>query len=131
MEVKKLSKILYAEDDADIKTIVSHVFELLTDFEVKACENGKQVLDSLDDFCPDLLILDVMMPEMDGLTAYKHIIRDDRWVNLPVIFMTAKAQFHEIETLKRDGAVNIITKPFDPMELPGQIQSIWEACCAK
>lgn len=74
-------------------------------------------MEILKDFVPDLIVSDVMMGSMDGPTLYKLIRQDPKLDGVPVIFMTAKAQMDEIESLYRSGVSGVITKPFDPMTL--------------
>ena len=77
----------------------------------------------------DLCILDVMMPELDGPSTFNKLKEMEKLKNVPVIFMTAKAQVHEVEHFKSLGAIGVITKPFDPMTLCEEIQNIWNASC--
>jgi two-component system OmpR family response regulator len=118
-------KILYAEDEEDIRTIAKIALEDIGGFNVKYCENGKEVLQVIDAFQPDLLLLDVMMPGMDGPTIVKKIRENPQFKKLPTIFMTAKIQPNEIMQYQEMGVVDVITKPFDPMKLADTIRSTW------
>lgn len=121
-----LKKILYAEDEPDIQMIVETVIQSLSDYEIKICENGKKLLAVVDEFKPDLILLDVMMPEMDGPTTFANLKENEATKSIPVVFMTAKAQVHEVKALEDAGAIGIITKPFDPVLLCSEIAKLWE-----
>lgn len=124
--MKELKKILFAEDEPDVQTMVELIITTLSNNKIKICNNGKELLECVEDYKPDLIILDVMMPEMDGPTTFKFLKENENTNNVPVIFMTAKAQIHEIEALSSSGVIGIITKPFDPAELCSIIAKIWE-----
>lgn len=124
--MKELRKILYAEDERDVQTIVEISIWSTSNYEIKICDNGKILLDCVEDYNPDLILLDVMMPEMDGLTTLKHLQTNEKTKNIPVIFITAKAQAHEVSSFNEKGVVGVITKPFDPMLLCSNIKEIWD-----
>jgi CheY-like chemotaxis protein len=86
-------------------------------------------LKQVNSFSPDLLLLDVMMPEMDGPTTLKALRQIPGTLPTPVIFMTAKVQPAEVEELRTLGALDVIAKPFDPMTLADQIKKIWNEKC--
>lgn len=121
-----LTKILYAEDEPDIQSIAQMALEMMGGYTLKVCNNGQEALDSAEDFSPDLILLDVMMPSMDGPTALQEMRKIPALANVPVIFMTAKVQNQEIEEYKAMGAIDVIAKPFDPMTLSETILSLWE-----
>jgi len=121
----ELKKILYAEDEPDVQTVVELTIQAMSEYQIKICDNGKILLDCVEDYNPDLILLDVMMPEMDGPTTFKNLQVSEKTKDIPVIFMTAKAQVHEVETFKETGILGLITKPFDPMSLCSEIESIW------
>lgn len=123
----ELKKILYAEDEVDVQTVVELTIQTMSDYQIKICNNGKELLDLVDEYNPDLILLDVMMPEMDGPTTFKNLQENPKTKNIPIIFMTAKAQVHEVEKFKETGALGVITKPFDPMTLCDEIQEIWNS----
>lgn len=124
--MKELKKILYAEDEPDVQTIVELIVQSMSSYEIKICENGKKLLESVEDYEPDLILLDVMMPEMDGPTTFENLQLNEKTKNIPVIFMTAKAQIHEVKIFQEIGVIGVITKPFDPILLCSKIQEIWE-----
>lgn len=122
----ELKRILYAEDEPDVQTVVGMIIESMSDYEIKICDNGKILLDCVEDYNPDLVLLDVMMPEMDGPTTFKNLQANEKTKDIPVIFMTAKAQIHEVQLFQETGIIGVITKPFDPVTLCTEIQKIWD-----
>lgn len=121
----ELSKILYAEDEPDVQTVVELTVQAMSEYQIRICDNGKKLLECVDEYNPDLILLDVMMPEMDGPTTFKHLQLKESTKDIPVIFMTAKAQVQEVEIFKETGVLGVITKPFDPMNLCEEIREIW------
>lgn len=124
--MKELKKILYAEDDLDVQTIVQISVWSKSNYEIKICENGKLLLECVEDYDPDLILLDVMMPEMDGPTTLKHLRSNEKTKNIPIIFVTAKAQTHEIQLFYEIGAIGVIKKPFETITLCDNIKELWE-----
>ncbi len=122
----ELTKILYAEDDVDIQSIAQMALEMMGGYTLKICNNGQEAIDAIADFQPDLLLFDVMMPLVDGPAAFKEIHANPAYQDIPIIFMTAKAQTGEVDEYYEMGAKGVITKPFDPMTLPDQILKIWQ-----
>lgn len=123
--MEEFTRILYIEDEPDIQTIAQIALESVGGFTLKICSSGEEALENAQSFNPQLLLLDVMMPGMDGpstLTALKKI---PELSNLPAIFMTAKVQPQEIKQLLTYGAIDVIAKPFDPMTLADTIRDIW------
>lgn len=121
-----LNKILLVEDEPDIQEIARLSLETLAHLSVQVCNSGKEALEQAGIFKPDLILLDVMMPGMDGLTTIKHLKADPLLTNIPVIFMTAKTQASEMKNYINFGAIGAISKPFDPMKLAEEIRNIWE-----
>ncbi len=125
--MKKLSHILLVEDEQDIQTIAKMTLEMVGGFQVSLCNNGQEFIDNIEQINPDLIILDVMMPVVDGPTAFTQLQIDNRLNSCPVIFMTAKNQPHEVEALFALGesVVEVIAKPFEPVGLVDKINIIW------
>lgn len=121
-----LARILYVEDEPDIRAIAQMALEAVGGFSVTACASGSEALAAAPTAQADLLLLDVMMPGMDGPSTLKALRALDATAKTPVIFMTAKVQAAEVAQYKELGAIEVIHKPFDPMELSAQIQRIWE-----
>ena len=122
---RELKRILYIEDEASIRTIAITVLEAVGGFSVIACSSGKQALAAAPTADADLILLDVMMPEMDGPATLKALREIPQTAQTPAIFMTAKVQTSEILQYKSLGAIDVIPKPFDPMTLSAQISEIW------
>jgi two-component system OmpR family response regulator len=122
---KPLTRILYVEDEPDIRMVAQMALEAVGGFTVIACASGQEALDAAPGAGADLLLLDVMMPGMDGPTTLKGLRALPATADTPVIFMTAKVQAAEVAVYKGLGAMEVIPKPFDPMELSTQIQRIW------
>ena len=120
-----LSKILYVEDEPDIQSIAKLALEAVGGFTVKICSSGQEALESVTDFSPDLILLDVMMPGMDGPSTLQALRKLDVCAKIPVVFMTAKVQPQEVAGYKALGALSVIAKPFDPMTLSNQVRAIW------
>lgn len=121
-----LNKILYVEDEEDIQMIAQVALEDIGGYTVQICSTGKEAINKAPDFNPDLILLDVMMPDMDGITTLQELRKIGEFSNTPAMFMTAKIQPHEVQQLKELGALDIIAKPFDPMTLSEQIQASWD-----
>lgn len=120
-----LSRILYVEDEPDIRVVAQMALEAVGGFAVIACASGQEALSAALHARADLLLLDVMMPGMDGPSTLKALRELPATAHTPVIFMTAKVQASEVAVYKGLGALEVIPKPFDPMELSAQIQRIW------
>jgi len=102
--------------------------ETLGGFTVEICSSGGEALDRAPAFDPQLILLDVMMPGMDGPTTLGKLRELPQFSATPVIFMTAKVQPGEVAGYREIGAADVIPKPFDPMTLSSQVQIIWERC---
>ena len=89
---KALERVLVAEDDDDIRLIVHHLLETIGGYCVESCQNGAQALEAIPRFEPDLFLSDVMMPEMNGVSALEIMKRTPGLCKIPVVFMTARAQ---------------------------------------
>lgn len=126
MNINPLKNILYAEDESDIREIAKIALEDIGGFSVTYCSNGLEVLEKAKNIKFDLIILDVMMPELDGPAVLQELRKLSSFESIPAIFMTAKIQPDEIAKYKEIGAIEVITKPFDPMTLAERIKKIWE-----
>jgi len=122
----ELKRILYAEDEIDIQKIVKISLEEIGGFEIKICSSGEELLENYESFSPDLILLDVMMPGMSGVETFSELKKKAGFSHTPVIFMTAKVQTNEIQEYKDLGALEVINKPFNPMELPDRLKHIWQ-----
>ncbi|MBO9314701.1 MAG: response regulator [Chloroflexus sp.] len=120
-----LQKILFVEDDPDIQMVAQLALEAVGGYTVQMCSSGKEALAVAEQFAPDLILLDVMMPGMDGPTTLMELRKKPSLTQTPVVFMTARVQRHEIEQYLAMGAADVISKPFDPMTLSAQVADIW------
>jgi two-component system OmpR family response regulator len=121
----ELKRIMHVEDDPSIQTVARVALEAVGGFEVCTCSGGQEALDRFESFAPQLILLDVMMPTMDGPSTLRNLQQQFDLTKIPVVFMTAKVQTNEIESYKALGASDVVVKPFDPMKLSEQIQNIW------
>jgi len=122
---KPLARVLYVEDEPDIRMVAQMALEAVGGFTVTACASGSEALAAAPGAAADLLLLDVMMPGIDGPSTLKALRGLPATAQTPVIFMTAKVQTTEIAQYMALGAIDVIHKPFDPMELSAQIGRIW------
>ena len=118
-------KLLYIEDEPDIREIAEIALED-EGFEIEFCESGLQALDRLSHLRPDVILLDVMMPGMDGPTTLEQLRKIPGCEQIPVIFLTAKVQPREVAEFIGLGALGVIHKPFDPLQLADQIRNFLE-----
>lgn len=123
--MKSLQRITFVDDEPDIREIVQLALEQLGGFTMHLCESGPQALETAPIFHPDLFLLDVMMPGMNGIQTFRRLKEIPEIAGTPIVFMTAKAQTHEIERYHSLGAAGVIQKPFNPLTLPADIQAIW------
>ena len=126
MSTKNLSRILLVEDESDIQAVAQLALEAVGGFTVKICCSGNEALQEAPIFEPDLILLDVMMPVMDGPSTLKVLRQLPLTAETPVIFMTAKVQPQERRFYEELGAIGVIPKPFDPITLSSTIQTIWK-----
>ncbi len=123
---KPLTKLLLVDDDEDTLIIAKYCLERLKGVTVKYVSSGEEAIREAMTFMPDLILLDAMMPQMDGLTTLKTMRLFSVLAQIPVVFFTAKIQKEEIATFLKAGAIDVITKPFDPQALASTILAIWE-----
>jgi two-component system, cell cycle response regulator len=122
-----LKSVLYVDDDADIREIVEMALGLDGEIRVLTSDGGERALLKMRVEKPDLVVLDVMMPGMDGPSLLKRMRLEPELARIPVIFMTAKSSKEDAERLRDLSAIGVIAKPFDPMALGGQVKALWEA----
>lgn len=121
----KTLQVVYADDDEDIRELLTLSLEFAGGFEIRTATNGRAALSAAIDRTPDLVILDVMMPGLDGPAVLSELRGIDHLAKIPVIFFTAKAQAEETERLLALGAAGVIGKPFDPITVADEIMAIW------
>ncbi len=124
--VRELKKILFVDDDADIHLIVTMCLQDLPNVEVRSAMSGEEALKIAMEFQPDLILLDVMMPKMDGIATLKTLKLIPSLANIPVVFVTARAQKNEVEEYFKYGIADLIIKPFDPISLADHVNKVWD-----
>ncbi len=118
----ELKKILLVDDDPDIRMIATISLAQIGGFDVVEAPSGTDALERLATWTPDVVLLDVMMPEMDGPTTLARIHELGVAPEVPVILLTAKVQQREVDRYIELGAIGVIAKPFDPMTLAEQVR---------
>jgi two-component system, OmpR family, response regulator len=121
----ELLRIMHVEDDPSIQEVAKIALEAVGGFTVHTCSSGQQAIADYPDFAPQLILLDVMMPGMDGPTTLRQLQQQYDLTLVPAVFMTAKVQSNEVASYKNLGAADVVVKPFDPMTLSNQIRQIW------
>lgn len=119
-------KVLIIDDEEDTRSIASMSLSILGGLEVVEAENGSVGINVATQEKPDVILLDMMMPIMDGPSTLEALRSNEHTKDIPVIFLTAKAMTAEIDKLKRMGARGVLTKPFDPTILANQVKEILE-----
>jgi CheY-like chemotaxis protein len=126
MPERPLNRICYVEDDEDIQRIVRMSLERLGKMTVEVVGDPTMAIDAMTSFKPDLVMLDWMMPRMDGPAVFREMKLRPETRALPVVFITAKAAQRDLDELTAMGAVGTISKPFSPKDLPDQLREIWK-----
>lgn len=116
------TRILYVDDEPDIREVAAMSLELDPEFEVRTAASGVEALPLAAEWKPDLILLDVMMPVMDGPTTFGRLREQPDTAGIPVVFITARTQAQEVEGFKALGAKGVIAKPFDPMGLASTVR---------
>lgn len=127
MPDRPLLKVCYVEDDDDIQRVARLALERVGKMEVSIIGDPAAAIDGILAFQPDLVLLDWMMPVIDGPTLFKRMRETDGLRDMPVVFITAKASQRELDELRAMGAAGVLSKPFSPKDLPEQLRAIWRA----
>src|SRR5258706_11968094 len=123
MTAEEKMKVLFVDDQNDIR-IIAEIALKHAKYEVHLAESGIQALEQAKTLKPDLILLDVMMPDLDGIETLKKMRKDEELKSIPVIFVSAKVQKQEIANYLKLGAIGVITKPFDPLTLGKSVDAI-------
>jgi CheY-like chemotaxis protein/HPt (histidine-containing phosphotransfer) domain-containing protein len=115
-------RILHVDDDADIREVVELSLGLDPDFTVRSCSSGSEAIEVAAEWEPDIILLDVMMPGLDGPATLAQLRGNVETAHFPVVFMTARTQAREADRFRSLGAVGVIPKPFDPMTLAASVR---------
>ena len=121
-----LQRIMLVEDEPDIQLIARLALEAIGGFTLAVCDSASHALEVAPSWSPDLIMLDVMMPGIDGVTTFKKMQENPQLAKVPIIFMTAKARSSEVIIYKEMGALGVVAKPFDPMTLAEKVKAIWD-----
>jgi two-component system OmpR family response regulator len=120
-----LARVLLIEDDPDLRTIAAMALEDIGGLSLTVCASGAEALTTVPTAAPQLILLDVMMPGMDGPMTLEALRRLPLETQPPVVFMTAKVQPQETQRYLALGAIDVIAKPFDPLTLADRLREIW------
>lgn len=122
----QLQKLIVVEDDPDIQIVIEMALVEIGGFEVQICGDANQLYAALEgNGKPDLILLDVMLPDKDGPTIIAELASDDRYKDIPVIFATARVRQADLLKYNELGAIGTLSKPYDIGSLCDQITEIW------
>jgi len=124
-QVADLSRILYVEDDEDLRAVVSHVLENIPGIQIETCEDGQSALARAKEFRPQLVLLDVKMPGISGAETLVHLRTIPGLEDLDAIFMTTLAEAKHQQMYNMLGSLALLPKPFDLSTLADEVQEIW------
>lgn len=122
----KLTRVMHVEDDESIRMVAEMALVDVAGFELLSCDGGQSALEQVEDFAPELILLDVMMPKMDGLQTLAELRQLPTLTATPVVFMTAKIQQAEKQQYLDAGAIAVVEKPFEPMELGDKLRELYQ-----
>ena len=122
-----LRRVFCVDDEDDILEVVRLCLELGAGLEVFCCHSGREALEQISTIRSDLILLDVMMPVMDGPATFLELRQSSAGADIPIVFMTARIRNTEADEYMRIGASGVVAKPFDPATLPQDIERIWRS----
>ena len=122
-----LHRILAVDDEPDIRAVLQLALGDVAGFDLEICATGARALELAPEFAPDLVLLDVMMPELSGPQVLEELRSMPETADTPVIFLTARVQPREVQRFRDLGALGVIAKPFDPVTLADEVRRLWEA----
>ncbi|TGG93611.1 response regulator [Natronospirillum operosum] len=126
-----LRKILYVEDDVDIQMIARLSLETVGGYDLMLCDSGAEALTQAAGYGPDLLLLDMMLPDMDGPETLSRLRADAQLSSVPAVFLTARTDAWLGPAWRDQGVIGVLRKPFDPMTLPEQVGALWAEWCSQ
>ncbi len=127
MPNRPLSRVCYVDDELDIQRVLRMSLERLGGMTVELVNDPQIAIEAMIRFKPDIVLLDWMMPVLDGPALFRKMKEREETKHLPVVFITASAVETQLNQLRDLGAAGVLTKPFSPVELPRKLRSIWEA----
>ncbi len=119
-----VKRILLIDDDDDIREVARISLEMVGGWQVESTGSAREGLVLAAGQCPDAILLDVMIPDMDGPTAFRALQDEPKTSDIPVILLTAKVQAIDLRRFASLGVAATIAKPFDPLTLPGQVADV-------
>lgn len=120
-----LKRILYVEDEPLVQTIAKVALVKMGGFELRICDSGEEALKLVKAFAPQLILLDVVMPGLDGPATLQRLRQDPDTAVIPVVFLTANTDPKEIAHYMALGVLDVIGKPYNPMNLAEQVRQVW------
>jgi CheY-like chemotaxis protein len=127
MPHRPLKRILLVDDDADLRAVVTLALTALGDYAVESCASAPEALALAPAFAPDMIVLDLMMPGMDGFRALEALRQAEATARTPVVVMSGSVRGRDRSQHRALGCLGVIPKPFDPETLPEQLEALWEA----
>ncbi|MGK9066336.1 response regulator [Stutzerimonas chloritidismutans] len=124
--MKPLKRILHVEDVPSIQVVTRIALEKLGGFQVLSCATAQQALDEVEAFAPDMILMDMLLPQMDGLELLRQMSTLIDLQQIPVVLLTGQNQPAELAELRTLGVRKLLQKPFDPLQLATQLNEIWE-----
>lgn len=125
--MRALKRILHIEDVPSIQIVTRIALERIGGFEVLSCASAQAALDEVRTFAPDLILLDVMLPQMDGIELLRQLAGLVDLQQTPVVLLTGHLERERLAELQQMGVREVLQKPFDPLQLTAQLRAIWEA----
>jgi len=126
MSTRKLQSVLYVDDDPDICEIVQTALCLIAGLTVHTAGSGERAIELAHELRPDLVLMDVMMPGLDGPSTLQRMRESAPLASIPVIFLTAKVLPAEVARFHQLGAIGVIGKPFDPLAIGNDLCALWK-----
>ncbi len=120
----QIQSVLLVDDDRDIRAIAQICLEEVGGLSTSVAAGGREAIRAARSGLPDVILLDMTMPELDGLGTLELLLADPTTADIPVIFMTARVQARDLSRYIDAGAVGVIAKPFDPMTIADEVRAI-------
>ncbi|WP_313433414.1 response regulator [Stutzerimonas nitrititolerans] len=125
--MRPLKRILHIEDVPSIQIVTRIALERIGGFEVLSCASAQAALAEVRAFAPDLILLDVMLPQMDGIELLCQLAGLVDLQQTPVVLLTGHLERERLAELQQMGVRDVLQKPFDPLQLTAQLRAVWEA----